>query len=86
MDPVAVSDKKGMFNNIILFTVLEDITQKSSAREMHIFEVVGKKVWSSRIITHLILLLLHSFPATRAITVLTIKIRPVIEYRSTAIL
>lgn len=43
-DPVAVRDRNGMFNNLILFTVTEDPKARSSPREMHVFQVVGKEV------------------------------------------
>jgi len=41
-DPVAVRDKTGMFNNITLFTVVDDARNKQSPSEMHIFQVIGR--------------------------------------------
>ena len=43
-DPVAVRDKTGMFNNITLFTVVDDPRNKHSPSEMHIFQVISRSV------------------------------------------
>lgn len=43
-DPVAGKDKNGMFNNIVLFTVVDEPKNKHSASDMHIFQVVGRSV------------------------------------------
>lgn len=44
-DPTAVTnrDRRDVYNNILLFTVLEDPHSKS-ATEMHIFQSVGRPV------------------------------------------
>ena len=47
-DPVAVRDKTGMFNNITLFTVVDDARNKQSPSEMHIFQVIGRSVSQDR--------------------------------------
>ncbi|KAF6022159.1 hypothetical protein EB796_019532 [Bugula neritina] len=41
-DPVAVTDKSGMFNNIALFTVIDDPRDKQSSSEMHIFQIIER--------------------------------------------
>jgi len=43
-DPVAVTDKSGMFNNIALFTVIDDPRDKQSSSEMHIFQIIERPV------------------------------------------
>ena len=43
-DPVAVTDKNGMFNNIALFTVVDDPKSKHSPSDMHIFQVIDQSV------------------------------------------
>lgn len=47
-DPVAVRDKNGVFNNIVLFTVVEDPKKRQSPSEMHIFRVVDRSVSTSK--------------------------------------
>ncbi|XP_067938295.1 epidermal growth factor receptor kinase substrate 8-like isoform X2 [Watersipora subatra] len=42
-EPVAVKDKTGMFNNIALFTVVDEPKNKHSLSDMHIFQVVGRE-------------------------------------------
>lgn len=50
-DPVAVRDKNGMFNNITLFTVVEDPKNKHSPSEMHIFQVISRSVSDRKLLS-----------------------------------
>lgn len=77
-DPVAVRDKNGMFNNITLFTVVDDPKQKHSPSDMHIFQIIDRSVSiaspSRSLLQSYILQKTGSFPESSAIFLLVLDI------------